>query len=91
MFTYILISLEDQEKFEDTKEAIRIRKSKKNRQHNGQKKKYKGQTTIASVTVVTLSAVDHEFDTRLILHKTLSIKEQNHKLIGSVSWSLVSF
>ena len=32
--------------FEDTKGVIRIRKSKKDRQHNGQKKKYKGQTTI---------------------------------------------
>ena len=31
-----------QEKFEDTKGVIRIRKSKKNRQHNGQKKKDKG-------------------------------------------------
>jgi hypothetical protein len=30
----------DQEEFEDTKEVIRIRKSK-NRQHNGQKKKDK--------------------------------------------------
>jgi hypothetical protein len=30
----------------DTKEEIRICKSKKNRQHNGQKKKYKRQTTI---------------------------------------------
>ncbi len=30
-----------QEKFEDTKGVIRICKSKKNRQHNGQKKKYK--------------------------------------------------
>jgi hypothetical protein len=29
------------EEFEDTKEAIRNRISKKNRQHNGQKKKYK--------------------------------------------------
>ena len=29
------------EEFEDTKEVIRIRISKKNRQHNGQKKKYK--------------------------------------------------
>jgi hypothetical protein len=29
------------EEFKDTKGAIRIRKSKKNRQHNGQKKKYK--------------------------------------------------
>ena len=28
-------------KFKDTKEVIRIRKSKKNRQHNGQKKNYK--------------------------------------------------
>ena len=27
------------EKFEDTKEIIRIRKSKKDKQHNGQKKK----------------------------------------------------
>jgi hypothetical protein len=30
-----------QEEFEDTKGAIRNRISKKNRQHNGQKKKYK--------------------------------------------------
>jgi hypothetical protein len=29
------------EEFEDTKGAIRIRISKKNRQHNGKKKKYK--------------------------------------------------
>ena len=29
-----------QEEFEDAKEVIRIRVSKKNRQHNGQKKKY---------------------------------------------------
>jgi hypothetical protein len=29
------------EEFEDTKGVIRICKSKKNRQHNGQKKKYK--------------------------------------------------
>jgi hypothetical protein len=31
----------NQEEFEDTKVLIRIRISKKNRQHNGQKKKYK--------------------------------------------------
>ena len=30
----------DKEEFEDTKGVIRIRKSKKNRQHNGQKIKY---------------------------------------------------
>ena len=34
------------EKFEDTKGVIRICKSKKDMQHNGQKKKTKGQTTI---------------------------------------------
>ena len=33
-------SLSIKEEFEDTKGAIRIRISKKNRQHNGQKKKY---------------------------------------------------
>ena len=31
------------EEFEDTKEVIRICKSKKDRQHNGQKKRTKGQ------------------------------------------------
>jgi len=31
----------DEEEFEDTKWVIRIGKSKKNRQHNGQKKKDK--------------------------------------------------
>ena len=35
-----------EEEFEDTKGIIRIRISKKNRQSNGQKKKYKRQTTI---------------------------------------------
>ena len=30
-----------EEEFKDTKGVIRIRKSKKNRQHNGQKKNYK--------------------------------------------------
>jgi hypothetical protein len=31
-----------QEEFEDSKGVINIRKLKKNRQHNGQKKKHKG-------------------------------------------------
>jgi hypothetical protein len=37
---YFLLFDKDPEKFEDTKEVIRIRKSK-NRQHNCQNKKYK--------------------------------------------------
>jgi len=35
------MNIKSEEEFGDTKEVIRIRKSKKNRQHNGQKKKYK--------------------------------------------------
>jgi hypothetical protein len=35
-------STKGQEEFEDTKGVIRICISKKNRQHNGQKKKYNG-------------------------------------------------
>ena len=38
---HIVGSIYLQEEFEDTKGTIRIRISKKNRQHNGQKKKYK--------------------------------------------------
>jgi len=37
----IIIPREFYEEFEDTKGLIRIRKSKKERQHKGQKKKYK--------------------------------------------------
>ena len=40
-FSEKLCSRVFQEEFEDTKGVIRIRISKKNRQHNGQKKKYK--------------------------------------------------
>jgi len=36
-----LSKLQLKEEFDDTKGVIRIRISKKNRQHNGQKKKYK--------------------------------------------------
>ena len=41
MFLMLMFSSRTQEEFEDTKEAIRIRKSKNNRQHNGQKNKDK--------------------------------------------------
>ena len=54
-----------EEKFEDTKGVIRFRKSKKNRQHNGQEKKYKRKnndlhihiTVEASIHNVILDAV----------------------------------
>ena len=42
---FVRISKIIKEKFEDTKGIIRIRISKKNKQHNGQKKKYKGRFT----------------------------------------------
>ena len=38
---WLISHLQDYEEFEDTKRAIGIRKSKKDRQHNGQKKKDK--------------------------------------------------
>jgi hypothetical protein len=41
-----LVSLTVYEEFEDTKGVIRIRISQKYRQHNGQGKVTKGQTTI---------------------------------------------
>jgi hypothetical protein len=40
------------EEFEDTKGVIRIRKSKKNRQNNGQRKGTKEQTTIYKTYVL---------------------------------------
>jgi hypothetical protein len=41
IYKYICISYIAQEKFEDTNDVIRIGKSKKHRQYNGQKKKDK--------------------------------------------------
>jgi hypothetical protein len=38
---FVVVKYFSLEEFEDTKVVIRIRISKKNRQHNGQKKKYK--------------------------------------------------
>ena len=53
---YILIHLfQREEEFEDTKGEIRIRKSKKNRQHNGQKDKQHTHTTKGRVTRTPLS------------------------------------
>jgi hypothetical protein len=37
-----MLNVSSQEEFEDTKGVIRNRISKKDRQHNGQQKKYKG-------------------------------------------------
>jgi hypothetical protein len=45
-------STKDKEEFEDTKGVIRIPKSKKDRQHNDQKKKDKGQTMICKTLCV---------------------------------------
>jgi len=46
-----------QEEFEDTKGVIRIRISKKNRKHNGQKKSTKVQTTIYKTYTKTKARV----------------------------------
>jgi hypothetical protein len=54
MFTYI------EEEFEKTKGAIRICISKKNRQHNGQKKKYKRTNNNLQNIHITLKIEQHE-------------------------------
>jgi peptidyl-tRNA hydrolase len=56
------------EEFEDTKGEIRIRMSKKNRQHNGQKKKYNEHT------VMTLSRY------MVIIYIRRAVVNHNHKL-----------
>ena len=47
------------EEFEDTKEVIRICISKKNRQHNGQKKKYKRTNNDQQNTHIKLENEEH--------------------------------
>jgi hypothetical protein len=49
-----------QRKYEDTKGVIRIRKSKKNRQHNGQKKKNKRTNNHLQQLNRTLKIEQHE-------------------------------
>jgi hypothetical protein len=49
-----------QEEFEDTKGIIRIRISKKNRQHNGQKKKYKRTNSDLQNIYIKLKIEQHE-------------------------------
>jgi hypothetical protein len=48
----------DREKFEDTKGVFKSRKSKKDRQHNGKRKK--GQTTINKIPHSKLKIEQHE-------------------------------
>jgi hypothetical protein len=49
-----------EEEFEDTKGVIRIRISKKNRQHNGQKKKYKKTNNDLQNIHIKLKIQSHE-------------------------------
>jgi hypothetical protein len=50
----------NEKRFEDTKVVISRRKSKKDRQHNGQKNKTKGQTTIYKSLHRKLKIKQHE-------------------------------
>ena len=50
----------NREEFEDTKRVIRIRKLKMDRQHNGQKKKYKSTNTdLQNMTQITIPWHDY--------------------------------
>ena len=57
------------EEFEDAKGGIRIHISKKNRQHNGKKKKYKRTNIIINLSRYTMSG-DHDVaeQLRLLFH-----------------------
>ena len=64
-FFFLMLSLQWQkqtviEEFEDTKGVIRIRISKKNRQHNAKRKSTKGQTTIYKTLHRKLKIDQHE-------------------------------
>ena len=48
------------QEFEDTKGVIGIRKSKKNRKHNGQKKRYKGTNNNLQHIHIKLKTEEHE-------------------------------
>jgi hypothetical protein len=52
------------EEFEDTKGVIRIRISKKNRQHNDQKKKYK--RTNSDLAKHTYKTAKNTYDTMIV-------------------------
>jgi hypothetical protein len=61
-----------EEEFEYTKRVIRIRKSKKNRQHNGQKKKYKKtnkdlQNIQIKLKIALLHVVTENIEDRIIV------------------------
>ena len=49
-----------QDEFEDTKEAIRIRISKKNRHHTGERKKYKRTENDLKNILIKLKIEKHE-------------------------------
>ena len=55
-----ILTREFWEEFEDTKGEIRIRISKKNRQHNGQKKKYKRTNNDLQNIHIKLNIEKHE-------------------------------
>jgi hypothetical protein len=68
-----------EEEFEDTKGVIRIRISKKNRQHNGQKKKY----TI-SVNNKSLSIIEY-----ICIGVSVMVFNATFNSISVISWRSV--
>jgi hypothetical protein len=63
-----------QEEFEDTKGVIRIRISKKNRQHNGQKKKYKRTNNdLQNIHIKLKSNTNHTKNLEIIRKRAPSI------------------
>jgi hypothetical protein len=78
MFEIIVITF--QEEFEDTKEAIRISKSK-DKQHNGQKKRDKRTNNDLQNIYIKLKIEEHEpqvFYVYLILQQVFGLFRQGH-------------
>jgi hypothetical protein len=67
--------------FEDSKGVIRIRKSSKNRQHNGQKKKDKQRSTRHTCTHKTKDHWAHFYGHYLFLHEDkYYMRNKNNKI-----------
>ena len=64
--TMVIFDFEKKEEFEDTKEVIRFRISKKNRQHNGQKKKVqKDKQRSTKLTTIDILNLQHIYSSNI--------------------------
>jgi hypothetical protein len=81
-----------EEEFEDSKGIIRIRKSKKDRQQNGQKKKYKRTTSsIAIDCKIKRGLIPQTTNGRLYYIHKGSIEDVIHNFLGNCHFDCVYY